>query len=135
LLAKPKKEAAPVDLSRYTIDPLATLIGEIEYSRRLALDAFPNDNEMEREHRAHQWRFRAWQCGRWLTAAELHDMDEAENEKLRLDRENSRKAWRQVEDVAEKLRKQMEANLATQHAEQARQGAERTAGVLAALAG
>ncbi len=71
LIANPKKESAPIDLSRWTLDPLKTHREELEFAVGLVRAAFPDLNDEAVEVRARWLRFDAYCNGRWPTVEEI----------------------------------------------------------------
>ncbi len=78
LLANPKKEAVPIDLSRYTLDPLQTMLAEMEYAHALVREAFPERDDYSALRLAHEWRATMYEIGRWPDAEEISRLLELE---------------------------------------------------------
>jgi hypothetical protein len=71
LLADKKPEPAPVDLTQWRLDPLATILAEWQYAVGLVRQAFPDLNDEAVEERAIFLRFDAHRNGHWQTVETL----------------------------------------------------------------
>jgi Protein of unknown function (DUF3102) len=124
LLAAPKKEAAAVDLSQWTLDPLATMRGEIEYSLGLARDAWPEADDETIRRRADRWRATLYWTGSWEGHAagivRLEEEEKKEAERMAAEqkqwRENERARAKKIAARAKKLEAERQARDAAREA-------------------